>query len=169
VKTSTREQDGILHHTATQQVADQNYIEDGIQLLELASEAHQLFLEQEPEEKRRLLGFLVAIDPLAGQNGELAPLVDALRTFLLARAPQTLDILREPRRAKRPRREPRTRESPAQLNGRLASLVRRTGHYLKLQIELAKGVLDLIKRHRERLEPRPGNRQSHVVLPQPDS
>lgn len=52
-----REQDGILHHLAIQQGADQNYIEDGIQLLELASEAHQLFLEQEPEEKRRLLGF----------------------------------------------------------------------------------------------------------------
>jgi hypothetical protein len=57
VKTSTREQNGILHHIATQQGADQNYIEDGIQLLELASEDHQLFLEEEPEEKRRLLGF----------------------------------------------------------------------------------------------------------------
>ena len=49
-KTSTREQDGILHDIAIQQGADQNYIEDGIQLLELASEAHQLVLEQEPEE-----------------------------------------------------------------------------------------------------------------------
>ncbi len=29
-----------------------HYIKDGIQLLELASEAHQLFLEQKPEEKR---------------------------------------------------------------------------------------------------------------------
>jgi hypothetical protein len=70
VKTSTREQNGILHHIATQQGADQNYIEDGIQLLELASEEHQLFLEQEPEEKRPLLGFLVAT--ASWKEGELS-------------------------------------------------------------------------------------------------
>jgi hypothetical protein len=29
-------------------------------MLELASEAHQIFLEREPEEKRRLLGVFVA-------------------------------------------------------------------------------------------------------------
>jgi hypothetical protein len=36
---------------------------------------------------------------------------------------------REPRRAKRARREPRTGEGPTPLNGRLASLVRRTRHF----------------------------------------
>jgi hypothetical protein len=52
---------------------------------------------------------------------------------------------------------------------RIRILVGRTGHYLNFQIELARGVLDLIKAHRERLEPRLRNRQSHVVRPQPGS
>ena len=55
-----REQDARLRNIQVHQDADQSYIEDGIQLLELASEAHQLFLEQEPKEKRRLLGFMVS-------------------------------------------------------------------------------------------------------------
>src|ERR1700694_5317127 len=54
-----REQDGILRNIQVHQDADQSYIEDGIQLLELASDAHELFLEQEPREKRRLLAFMV--------------------------------------------------------------------------------------------------------------
>jgi len=55
-----REQHGILRAIQVHQDADQSYIEDGIQLLELASDAHQLFLEQEPQEKRRLLEFMVS-------------------------------------------------------------------------------------------------------------
>ncbi len=55
-----REQGGILRNIQVHQDADQSYIEDGIQLLELASDAHELFLEQEPREKRRLLAFMVS-------------------------------------------------------------------------------------------------------------
>jgi hypothetical protein len=42
----------------------------GIQLLELASDAHQLFLEQEPKEKRRLLAFMVS--SASWKEGELS-------------------------------------------------------------------------------------------------
>ena len=65
-----REQDGILRNIQVHQDADQSYIEDGIQLLELASDAHQLFLEQEPKEKRRLLEFMVS--SASWKEGELA-------------------------------------------------------------------------------------------------
>jgi hypothetical protein len=65
-----REQDGILRAIQVHQDADQSYIEDGIQLLELASDAHQLFLEQEPKEKRRLLEFMVS--NASWKEGELS-------------------------------------------------------------------------------------------------
>jgi hypothetical protein len=65
-----REQDGILRAIQVHQDADQSYIEDGIQLLELASDAHQLFLEQEPKEKRRLLEFMVS--SASWKEGELS-------------------------------------------------------------------------------------------------
>jgi site-specific DNA recombinase len=65
-----REQDGILRNIQVHQDADQSYIEDGIQLLELASDAHELFLEQEPREKRRLLAFMVS--SASWKEGELS-------------------------------------------------------------------------------------------------
>src|ERR1700682_5106438 len=65
-----REQDGILRNIQVHQDADQSYIEDGIQLLELASDAHELFLEQEPKEKRRLLAFMVS--SASWKEGELS-------------------------------------------------------------------------------------------------
>ena len=40
--------------------ANQIYIEEGIQLLELARHAHELFEKQEPREKRRLLNFVLS-------------------------------------------------------------------------------------------------------------
>jgi site-specific DNA recombinase len=42
------------------QEADQSYLEEGVQLLELARNAQRLFAKQEAKEKRRLLGFLVS-------------------------------------------------------------------------------------------------------------
>jgi site-specific DNA recombinase len=65
-----REQDGILRNIQVHQDTDQSYIEDGIQLLELASDAHELFLEQEPKEKRRLLAFMVS--SASWKEGELS-------------------------------------------------------------------------------------------------
>jgi site-specific DNA recombinase len=43
-----------------QQKADESYLEEGVQLLELARNAQRLFAEQKPREKRRLLNFLLS-------------------------------------------------------------------------------------------------------------
>src|SRR5438094_498482 len=87
-----REQDGILRNIAIQQDADQNYVEDGIQLLELASEAYQLFREQGSEEKRRLLNFMVA--SASWKDGELSaclrPPFDLIRNGVAAAEAQTV-------------------------------------------------------------------------------
>jgi hypothetical protein len=53
------------------QVANQNYLEEGVQLLELARRAHMLFERQEPREKRRLLNFVLSNS--TRKNGELPP------------------------------------------------------------------------------------------------
>src|SRR5262245_18794457 len=42
------------------QAADQSYLEEGLQLLELGRNAQRLFAKQEPREKRRLLNFLLS-------------------------------------------------------------------------------------------------------------
>jgi site-specific DNA recombinase len=54
------EQDRLLRDVATHQAANQTYIEEGVQLLELAHRAHELFERQEAGEKRRLLNFLLS-------------------------------------------------------------------------------------------------------------
>jgi hypothetical protein len=63
-------------------------IEDDIQLLELASEAHQLFIEQAPTEKRRLLEFMVS--SASWKEGELSVTLrqpfDLIREGVLATA-----------------------------------------------------------------------------------
>ncbi len=53
-------QDRLLRDVATHQAANQTYIEEGVQLLELAHRAHDLFERQEPAQKRRLLNFLLS-------------------------------------------------------------------------------------------------------------
>src|SRR6202043_2205055 len=42
------------------QSADQSYMDEGMQLLELARNAQKLFERQEPREKRRLLNFVLS-------------------------------------------------------------------------------------------------------------
>ncbi|MGQ0444916.1 MAG: hypothetical protein ACT4O2_07285 [Beijerinckiaceae bacterium] len=42
------------------QAADRSYMDEGVQLLELARSAQRLFAKQEPREKRRLLNFLLS-------------------------------------------------------------------------------------------------------------
>lgn len=54
------EQSDILGAIQTHQNANQNYIIEGIKLLELAQNAYKLFIQQDPIEKRRLLNFLVS-------------------------------------------------------------------------------------------------------------
>ena len=54
------EQRKILAKIETLQNASQSYIEEGVQLLELAQNAGFLFMRQDAHEKRRLLNFLVS-------------------------------------------------------------------------------------------------------------
>src|SRR5262249_6160929 len=42
------------------QQADESYMDEGVQILELARNAQKLFEKQEPREKRRLLNFLLS-------------------------------------------------------------------------------------------------------------
>jgi hypothetical protein len=55
-----REQEQYLRDIEQHQGADQSYLDEGVQLLELARNAQRLFAKQEAKEKRRLLGFLVS-------------------------------------------------------------------------------------------------------------
>jgi len=64
------EQERALRSIEAHQGANQNSLEEGVQLLELARRAHVLFAAQEPREKRRLLGFLVS--NCSWKDGELS-------------------------------------------------------------------------------------------------
>jgi hypothetical protein len=54
------EQDRCLREIERHQAADRSYLDEGVQLFELARNAQRLFEKQEPREKRRLLNFLVS-------------------------------------------------------------------------------------------------------------
>ena len=51
------EQNRCLREIERHQAADQSYMDEGVQILELARNAQRLFERQEPREKRRLLNF----------------------------------------------------------------------------------------------------------------
>ena len=63
------EQNRLLATIEEYQSANQTYLEEGVQLLELARRAHVLFQKQEAREKRRLLNFLLS--NCTWKNGEL--------------------------------------------------------------------------------------------------
>jgi hypothetical protein len=54
------EQQGLLREIARHQQANQNYLDAGVRLLELARQLPELFAKQEPWEKRRLLDFVLS-------------------------------------------------------------------------------------------------------------
>jgi site-specific DNA recombinase len=54
------EQNRCLREIERHQQADQSYVDEGVQLLELARNAQKLFEQQEPREKRRLLNFVLS-------------------------------------------------------------------------------------------------------------
>jgi site-specific DNA recombinase len=54
------EQNRCLREIERHQSADQSYMDEGVQLLELARNAQKLFERQEPREKRRLLNFVLS-------------------------------------------------------------------------------------------------------------
>src|SRR5215472_11375894 len=54
------EQNRCLREIERHQAADQSYMDEGVQLLELARNAQRLFANQEAREKRRMLNFLLS-------------------------------------------------------------------------------------------------------------
>jgi len=64
------EQDRHLRTIQDHQAANQTYLDEGVRLLELARRAHELFMRQEPREKRRLLNFLLSNS--TWRDGELS-------------------------------------------------------------------------------------------------
>jgi site-specific DNA recombinase len=54
------EQNRCQQEIERHQNADKSYLDEGVQLLELARNAQRLFAKQEPREKRRLLNFVLS-------------------------------------------------------------------------------------------------------------
>jgi site-specific DNA recombinase len=54
------EQDRCLREIARHESAEQSYMVEGVQILELARNAQRLFEQQEPRQKRRLLNFVLS-------------------------------------------------------------------------------------------------------------
>jgi len=54
------EQDRCLREIERHQEADKSYMDEGVQILELARNAQRLFERQEPRQKRRLLNFVLS-------------------------------------------------------------------------------------------------------------
>ena len=54
------EQDRCQREIDRHQEADKSYMDEGVQILELARNAQRLFERQEPREKRRLLNFVLS-------------------------------------------------------------------------------------------------------------
>jgi site-specific DNA recombinase len=54
------EQNRCLREIARHESAEQSYMDEGVQILELAQNAQKLFEQQEPREKRRLLNFVLS-------------------------------------------------------------------------------------------------------------
>ena len=54
------EQNRCLHEIARHESAEQSYMDEGVQILELARNAQKLFERQQPREKRRLLNFVLS-------------------------------------------------------------------------------------------------------------
>jgi site-specific DNA recombinase len=54
------EQNRCLREIARHEAAEQSYMDEGVQILELARNAQKLFERQQPREKRRLLNFILS-------------------------------------------------------------------------------------------------------------
>jgi site-specific DNA recombinase len=54
------DQEKLMQEITLHQAADQCYLDEGVRLLELAHSSQRLFAKQEPNEKRRLLNFVLS-------------------------------------------------------------------------------------------------------------
>ena len=64
------EQNRCLREIERHEAAEQSYMDEGVQILELARNAQHLFAQQEPREKRRLLNFILS--NCTWEDGEVA-------------------------------------------------------------------------------------------------
>jgi site-specific DNA recombinase len=64
-------QNTCLREIERHQEADKSYMDDGVQLLELARKAQELFARQQPHEKRRLLN--IVLSNCTWEDGEVVP------------------------------------------------------------------------------------------------
>ena len=83
------EQDRCLREIERHQTADQSYLEEGVQILELAKDAQRLFEKQNPREKRRLLNFLVS--NCAWKGGKLTVAYEFTRECLAIRVARRIN------------------------------------------------------------------------------
>ena len=65
------EQNRCLREIERHQEAEQSYMDEGVQLLELARDAQKLFERQEPRQKRRLPNFVLS--NCSWEDGEMVP------------------------------------------------------------------------------------------------
>ena len=65
------EQERCQREIDRHQEADKSYMDEGVQILELARNAQRLFARQEPRQKRRLLNFVLS--NCSWENGEVTP------------------------------------------------------------------------------------------------
>ena len=89
------EQNRCLREIERHQSADQSFLEDGVQLLELGRNAQRLYEKQQPREKRRLLNFVVS--NCSWKGGELTATLQQpfdLLAETTARATQTAALSR---------------------------------------------------------------------------
>jgi site-specific DNA recombinase len=88
------EQDRCLRQIEQHQSANQTYMKEGVQLLELARNAQRLFEKQESREKRRLLDFIVS--NCSWKGGELTATLrqpfDLLAETTAKAAQQEMDL-----------------------------------------------------------------------------
>jgi hypothetical protein len=62
-------QNRYLREIERHEAAEQSYMDEGVQILELARNAQRLFERQEPRQKRRLLNFVLSNWHLGGRRG----------------------------------------------------------------------------------------------------
>lgn len=67
-------EDKLQREIAQHQAADRSYLDEGVQLIELAHGAPRLFRRQEPREQRRLCAFELGMGERRA-NGEAVPTV----------------------------------------------------------------------------------------------
>lgn len=67
-KDFTTQQDKIIEAIELHKKANRNYFDGGIRLLDLADKAYELYVQQNPEEKREFLNYIISNSVISGSN-----------------------------------------------------------------------------------------------------